>query len=88
MNNWFQANNHQLSLEIVKFKKVDYMRCHGCLHEELGMLFHMCCGEFRIIMVQIHLKANDYSLALHLSKLPKLPYIVVVSLALNLRIFS
>ena len=33
VNNRFQANNHQLPLEVVKFKKVGYGRCDGCLPE-------------------------------------------------------
>ena len=48
MNNWFQANDHQLPLEISEFKKVDNRRCNRCLHEELGMLSHNYCGEFRM----------------------------------------
>ena len=58
------------------------------LYEQFGILSQKCCGEFRIIMMQIHLNASDYSLTLHLSELPKLPYTVAVSFTLNLRIFS
>ena len=48
MSTWFQANDHQLSLEIPNFNKVGYRRCEGCLQEELGVLSHMCCGGFKI----------------------------------------
>ena len=48
MSNYFQANDHQLSLEIPNFNKVGYRRCEGCSQEELGVLTHMCCGDFRI----------------------------------------
>ena len=48
MSTRFHANDHQLALEIPKFKIVGYRRCDGCLYEELGMFFHKCCDEFKI----------------------------------------
>ena len=44
--------------------------------------------NLEFIMVQIHLNANDYSLKFHVLELPKLPYIVVGLITLNLRIFK
>ena len=48
MNKWFQANDCQFLFEIVKFRKVGYRRCDGCLYKELRMLSHKCCDESRI----------------------------------------
>ena len=43
--------------------------------------------NLEFIMVKIHLNANDYFIKFHVSKLPKLSYIDVGLLTLNLRIF-
>ena len=83
----FHANDHQLPLKIPKFKKISYRTCDGCLHEELGMLFHKWCGEFKIITVQMHLNASDYSLKFHVSE-SQLPYTTTSWLTLNLKTFS
>ena len=61
MNNWFQSNNHQLPLEIAKFKMIGNKRCDGYLHEELGILFHNFISvvvNLEFIMVKIHLNAT------------------------------
>ena len=44
--------------------------------------------NLELVMMQIYLNANDYSLKFHMSKLPKLPYIAAGFLTLNLTIFG
>ena len=44
--------------------------------------------NLEFIVVQIHLIVSDYSLKFYVFKLPKLPYIVVGLLTLNLRILK
>ena len=43
--------------------------------------------NIEFIIVQIYSNVSNYFLKFHMSKLPKLPYIVVGLLTLNLRIF-
>ena len=56
--------------------------------KNLGCSFTSAMVNLEFIMVQIHLNASDYSLKLHVSKLPKLSYIAASLLNLNLRIFA
>ena len=52
------------------------------------MLFYKCCGALEFILVQIYLNASDYFLKFHVLELPKLPYIAIGLITLNLRIFK
>ena len=52
MNNKFQANDHQLALEIAKFGNVVYRMCGECFFTS-GMV------DIKFIMVQVHLNLGD-----------------------------
>ena len=59
MSTWFQANDHQLSLEIPNFNKVGYRRCEGC---NLGCSLTCAVVALEFMMVQMHLNSSNYSL--------------------------
>ena len=88
MNNWLQANDHQLPLQIPKFKKSVIGGMMGVYMKNLGCSPISAVMSLEYIMVQMHLNTCDYSLKFHLSKLPKLSYTAANSFTLNLRIFS
>ena len=76
MDNWFQANDHQLSLRIPKFKKVGYRRCDGCLQENLGCSLTSVVVSLEFIMVQMHINVSDYSLKFHVSNCQNCPILL------------
>ena len=50
MNKRFQANDHQLAFEIVKFEIVGFRKCGGCLRQMEDMAYRItvcygCCAS-------------------------------------------